>query len=144
MPIIAKILNKIVKFKVNFFSDIKNIYLEKKYIKNLILSSNIEISRIIKILFFILFFSHNSLANNTKVEEWNEYITLTKTGVKTKVEIIFRIIDLPKNYHINSYQISSSAKNLIKYSQINVDDMPAESSQADGTLSIKLNQPKKD
>ncbi len=99
----------------------------------------------LQILFFLIFFSTNSWADkNTKVEEWDEQISLTKTGISARVNIVFRVINLPKNYYLNSYQISSSAKNLIKYSHVYVDDLPAQYSQDSGSLAIKFSQAKRD
>ena len=99
----------------------------------------------IKILFFLVIFSSNAIADkNTQVEDWQEQISLTKTGLSSRVSIVFRVVNLPKNYQLNSYQISSSAKNSIKFSQVNIDDLPAQYNQENGVLQVKFNQPKKD
>ena len=99
----------------------------------------------IKTLFFLVIFSSNAIADkNTQVEDWQEQISLTKTGLSSRVSIVFRVVNLPKNYQLNSYQISSSAKNSIKFSQVNIDDLPAQYNQENGVLQVKFNQPKKD
>ena len=100
---------------------------------------------LINLAFFLLFFANNCWAEkNTRVEDFQEQITLTKNGINSRVSMVFRIVNLPKNYYLNSYQISSSAKDSIKFSQVYVDDLPAQYSQENATLKIKFNQTKKD
>jgi hypothetical protein len=97
----------------------------------------------IKLFFFLLIFCQSAFADNKiKVINWQEEISLTNQGKSGIITIEMQVVNLAKNYLINSYQIASSSKN-IRYSQVLIDGSLADFQQNSGVLNIKFNQPKR-
>lgn len=100
--------------------------------------------RFLLIFFTIINFNNLAFADSkTRVIDWQEQITLTPDGKKGQVSVEMQVINLPKNYHINSYQISSSSKNLIEFSQVTIDGVKAQFIQNSNSLQVKFNEPKR-
>lgn len=98
------------------------------------------------VIFLISFFVNISAFadNKTSVLNWQEQITLNDQGKEGYIQTQMQVVNLPKNYYINSYQISSSSKNLIEFSDVEVDGVKAQFVQDQGVLQIKFNQAKRD
>jgi hypothetical protein len=97
------------------------------------------------VIFFITINVYNQAFadSKTRVIDWQEQITLTDDGKKGQVTVEMQVINLPKNYQINSYQISSSSQNLIEFSQVMIDGVKAQFVQNTNSLQVKFNEAKR-
>ena len=94
-------------------------------------------------LFFLLIITTSVFASNTKINIWQEEVSITEVGRKGRVAFILQFVNLPSNGYISDYQLLTTSKTVIKYSKVLIDDKVANYTQNNGLLKIKLNQPKR-